>query len=563
MQIFPNFDSGDARTLILNCGSSQVTAVIFSADESGPLMVEEVFVKDLDCNEDVEGSWLDALEEAWRELSYSKNLPTDAHLIIPASNLLLKTLMVPHVGFDRQKKAVACEVGQNLSFPISQALWDYHVSGDDGIELEIVALVAKLDFIENLCRRAAACGFQTLSISGGALLDYNAYRLSCPDEKGQVLLINLGASSTSLLFIEPKRFFVRTVALGGSSLTRNLAGALDCSFAEAESTKLDYERRWGGAPQGTDAGGLAVQDCAGRFMERLRVEITRTAASFRLKGHDFEPERILLTGRGSLLPGLDKFLTENMHVPVEYFNPAANLKFAPSIDRDARNTVCHLLSESVGLACRHRVPGAAAINLLSPGLRARLGFKRRKPYLIAAAVMMAVVAAVPAFHFATVQKARAEQLQRLEQRLEPLQNHHLAIGSKIQRLRQTRNRIEKVEELLYARDNWINFFADLQKRLAAVEDVWLEEFAVQRDSADLDSLQGQQPKRLRVAGRMVDRQNPLARVSPNMQKRVDRLLRSFTESAFIREVESEKFDTSENGILRFAFTLVLNPEISL
>lgn len=563
MQIYPNFNSGDARTLILNCGTSQVSAVVFSADVSGPLKVEEVFIKDLDYSEDVEGSWLDALEKVWRELSSPGNLPADAHLIIPASNLLLKTLMVPHVGLDRQKKAVACEVGQNLSFPLSQALWDYHVSGDDGIELEIVALVAKLDFIENLCRRAAACGFRTLSISGGALLDYNAYRFSCPDETGQVLLINLGASSTSLLFIESKRFFVRTVALGGSSLTRDLAGALDCSFTEAESAKLDYERRWGGAPQSIDADGLVVQDCAGRFMERLRVEITRTVASFRLKGHDFEPERILLTGRGALLPGFDKFLTEKMHARVEYFNPAANLKFASAIDRDARNAVCHLLSEPVGLACRQRVPGATTINLLSPGLRARLGFNRRKPYLIAAAVMMAVAAAFPAFHFATMQKARADQLQRIEQRLEPLQNYHLAIGSKIQRLQQTRIRIEKVEEHIYTRDNWIKFFADLQDRLAAVEDVWLEELTVQRESSDMDSMQGLQPKRLQVAGRMVDRQNPLARVSSNMQKRVDRLLQSFTESAFIREVESERFDTSENGILRFAFTLVLNPEYSL
>ena len=558
MQTFPNFDSGGARTLILNCGSSRVSAFVFNADASEPLKLEEVLTKDLDCSEDADGSWLDALEKAMRQLSSPGYLPADAHMIIPASNLLLKTLMVPDVGSDRQEKAVACELGQNLPFPLSQVLWDYHVSGDDGIELEIIAQAAKQDFIENLCRRVTACGFRTLSVSGGALLDYNAYRYSCPDETGQALLINIGARSTSLLFIENERFFVRTIELGGSNVTRDLAGALDCSFAEAESAKLDYLTKPDDAAHRT-----AVRDCAGRFMERLWVEINRTVASFRLKGHEFEPERILLTGRGALLPGLDKFLTEKTHAAVKYFNSAANLQFAPAIDRDARSKLRHLLSEPVGLACGQRVPGAAKINLLSPGLRARLAFNRRKPYLIAAAAMLVAAAAFPAFHFATAQKARAEQLQIIEQRLGPLQNHHLAITSKIQRLRQTRNRIERVEELLYARDNWIKFFADLQERLTVVEDVWLEELAVQRSPADHGSLQGPQPKRLRVAGRMVDRQNPLARVSPNMQKRVDRLLRSFTESAFIREVESEKFDTSENGILRFAFTLVLDPEKSL
>ncbi len=558
MQIFPKFDSGSGGTLILNCGSSRVSAFVFSADASEPPKLEEVLTRDLDCSDDAEGSWLDALEKAMRQLSSPGNLPAEAHIIIPASNLLLNTLMVPNVGSGRQKNAVACELGQNLSFPLSQVHWDYHVSGDDGIELEIVALVAKQDFIENLCRRATACGFHPLSISGGAMLDYNAYRYSCPGESGQALLINIGARSTSLLFIENERFFVRTIELGGSNLTRDLAGALDCSFAEAELAKLDYSTKPDDAAHRT-----TLNDCAGQFMERLRVEINRTVASFRLKGHEFEPGRILLTGRGALLPGLDKFLTEKMQAPVEYFDPAVNLRFAPALYQDERSKLRTMLSEPVGLACGQRVPGAAKINLLSPVLRAKLSFNQRKPYLIAAAAMMTVAAAFPAFHFATAQKARAEQLQIIEQRLGPLQNHHFAITSKIQRLRQTRNRIERVEELLNARDNWIKFFADLQERLAAVEDVWLEELAVQRPPANNGSPSGPQPKRLRVAGRMVDRQNPLARVSPNMQKRVDRLLRSFSESAFIREIESEKFDTSENGILRFAFTLVLDPEKSL
>ena len=41
------------------------------------------------------------------------------------------------------------------------------------------------------------------------------------------------------------------------------------------------------------------------------------------------------------------------------------------------------------------------------------------------------------------------------------------------------------------------------------------------------------------------------------------LLASFTGSKFITAVENERFDTNQNGLLRFDFTLVINPRQTL
>ena len=67
---------------------------------------------------------------------------------------------------------------------------------------------------------------------------------------------------------------------------------------------------------------------------------------------------------------------------------------------------------------------------------------------------------------------------------------------------------------------------------------------------------------LRLKGRMLDRENPLDRVSDNLQGRVNRMLNKFSESAYISKVQDKKFDTSTNGILAFEFTLQLQPEKS-
>ena len=46
-------------------------------------------------------------------------------------------------------------------------------------------------------------------------------------------------------------------------------------------------------------------------------------------------------------------------------------------------------------------------------------------------------------------------------------------------------------------------------------------------------------------------------------ERVKRLLAGFAGSSFVTAVENERFDTSQNGILRFDFTLVINPRQTL
>jgi type IV pilus assembly protein PilM len=66
--------------------------------------------------------------------------------------------------------------------------------------------------------------------------------------------------------------------------------------------------------------------------------------------------------------------------------------------------------------------------------------------------------------------------------------------------------------------------------------------------------------RLNVTGRLLDQKNPLSKVSRDSYNRVTDLLASFSDSQYIVAVEDERFDNTQEGILRFDFTLVVHPE---
>jgi type IV pilus assembly protein PilM len=66
--------------------------------------------------------------------------------------------------------------------------------------------------------------------------------------------------------------------------------------------------------------------------------------------------------------------------------------------------------------------------------------------------------------------------------------------------------------------------------------------------------------KLTMAGRLLDKANPTSKVSHEAENRVKELITSFAESQFIKSQENPSFNSDDPGILRFNFTLVVNPE---
>ena len=70
--------------------------------------------------------------------------------------------------------------------------------------------------INNFCSEVSQYGFSVKNINAATILDYNAIEFTSPQLEEDVLLINIGARSTNLLFKNAEGFFVRNIQLGNS-----------------------------------------------------------------------------------------------------------------------------------------------------------------------------------------------------------------------------------------------------------------------------------------------------------------------------------------------------------
>ena len=67
------------------------------------------------------------------------------------------------------------------------------------------------------------------------------------------------------------------------------------------------------------------------------------------------------------------------------------------------------------------------------------------------------------------------------------------------------------------------------------------------------------PLKIAVAGRMLDRANPVTRFSAEASARMKTLLHTLAESPHLSGVEGERFDSSQPGLLGFELVIVAEP----
>jgi len=229
------------------------------------------------------------------------------------------------------------------------------------------------------------------------------------------------------------------------------------------------------------------------------------------------------------------------------------IETGPGVSPDAVSADALVLADLIGAAATQLRSGQPRVNLLPPERRDRANLRRRLPWLIAAAVF-AVAALLPlVVHFRRLAAEAQRKTAAIERALAPLRERDARNRANLRQLEELRQELVLLQSAYDRRSSWLNLLADLQARLVRVEDVWLERLEVVPPAAGA-------PVKLAISGRMLDRTNPLARVSPETLHRVKTLLGSFGDSPFVAAVENEHFDNDQPGILRFDCVLVSNPQ---
>ena len=124
-------------------------------------------------------------------------------VIAPAFLLLQKPLKVPQVERARQAQIVAFEAQNAIPYPLNEVIWDSQLMASDGVEAEVLLFALRTEVATRIANLVSATGLRPYAIQAAPLLDSRAALLHGGLANEEVLIINVGARSTTLSFVGP------------------------------------------------------------------------------------------------------------------------------------------------------------------------------------------------------------------------------------------------------------------------------------------------------------------------------------------------------------------------
>jgi type IV pilus assembly protein PilM len=464
------------RIITLNLGSQTIRLAEFQLQAGGLILRDYRCRETLNdpSNEKIDPGESNALRELVDELQ-GKDL--NANYAISGQSVFGRFVKLPAIEEEKIARIIAFEAQQNVPFPIDEVVWDYQLIGGGGEEqIQVVLVAIKADLLDEINNAVENTGLRTAIVDVATMALYNAFRYNYRDLSGCSLLVDIGARTTNLLFIEPHKIFCRSVPIGGSSVTYSISKEFGEPFAAADlRKKRDCFVSFSGAyAEPSDPAVARVSKLMGSTMTRLYAEVMRSISYYRAQQQGGAPERLFLCGGTASTPYMREFFREKLQLSVDFFNPLRNVAVAESAPVEELSRSAHLLGELVGLALRSVSECPMSLNLRPASVARRQELEKRQPFFVMAAAAIVLALLGWGFYYTRAAQVTRAATQKIRGINAPMQ----VAEAKIDNLRKRAASLDQVAVPLTSaisdRFFWVEVLEDLNARLPK-ENVWVTE----------------------------------------------------------------------------------------
>jgi type IV pilus assembly protein PilM len=460
----------------LNLGSQSIELATFHTQPAGGLILSGYKSRELvPSSEEMRAAQIVA---ALREMMGDLRIRGGNVIYTVAEEMVFSRFVkLPAIDEEKIERIIFFEAQQNVPFPIDEVVWDYQIVGGGVDEqIQVVLAAVKADWLEKINRAVEETGLRPSIVDLATTALYNAFRFNYSELSGCSLLIDIGARTTNLLFIEPGRIFTRSVPIGGSSVTAAIAREFNEPFAAAEfRKKLDGSLNPSDASAGPpDADVARVTKIVRNTMTRLHAEVMRSVSHYCTQQQGNFPERAYLSGGGASTAHIQKFFQEKLRQPVQFFNPLRNVAIEDSADAEEILRSAHLLAEPVGLALRVATECPIQLNLRPVSVVRRQELERRRPYFVLAAACFVLGLLAWGVYFWRAAQIEERATARLQEKVDAMRR----IETQMSQVRKETAALDAQSAPLVAAINersfWPLVLEDLNSRLPN-ENIWITE----------------------------------------------------------------------------------------
>ncbi len=304
---------------------------------------------------------------------------------VPGQSSFTRFVKLPPVEPKKIPDIVRFEAEQQIPFPIEEVIWRWQTFHDpDSPDVEVGIFAMKRSDIADMLDHFTGIGIDVDCVQMAPLALYNFMTF---DEQlaaeGATLLADVRANKTDLVVADGPRIWTRTIQIGGNNFTEALVKAFKLSFAKAEKLKCT----------------AATSKYARQIFQAMRPvfadlvqEIQRSVGYYTSLHRETRFRRLVGLGNGFRLPGLQKFLEQNLNIPVVRVDSYNRLRISSTVNVPVFTENVLSFAVAYGLALQGLRQTRINTNLLPTEIARKRLWAKKQPWFvaIAAAIIIAM-----------------------------------------------------------------------------------------------------------------------------------------------------------------------------
>jgi type IV pilus assembly protein PilM len=264
------------------------------------------------------GAVIDAVHTLLRDHNI-KNL--NVATSVDGNSVIIKRISMVAMSEAELAEAIQWEAGQYIPFDIEEVKIDHQVLETDPTtgNISVLLVAVKRDLIGEYTSLLGQAGLSASALDVDVFSVQNAYEINYPINGNEVTaLVNIGSSTTNICVLKGSSpLFWRDIQAGGHNYTDTLQREMNLSFQQAEAAKKG-EAVDGVRPE-------QVVPILNAVTEEFGAELKKTLDFFRVTTNENQIHKIILSGGGTQVPNMDRYLSQFFGVPVEIMNPFQNI----------------------------------------------------------------------------------------------------------------------------------------------------------------------------------------------------------------------------------------------
>ncbi len=465
-------------TVALEIGAQSVTLGVFTPAKRG-FTLSRYARREILLDPVEEGMRMDYVSNAIAEMVKELKVKgSDVHNVVSGQQVFMRFIKLPDVDMPLSE-LVEGEAQQHIPFPLENIIYDYQelAAREEG-EREVLLVAIKKDALDNLNGQVEESGLKTRAVDCSITSLYNAFRVSYPEENEPVMLLDIGAKTTDIIFADAGRFFTRSVTAAGAFVTNAISREFKMSFREAEALKIESGMisLGNGHTDGMSEQEAALATTIRNAMGRMSSEVLRTINHYRAQYKGNAPVRAYICGGGARMPFITEFLESALSIPVEFMNPLNAFGVGKHVSEEALAMDSLCLGPVAGAAVTGAKAGEFSIDLVPTSV----GRERAELKMIPKVIAAGCIALAGAGFYAYSADAAATQAERNLAKAKPAYEKVQGIESRIASMQSKYERtLEEVNELseVYAmRTAYVDVLKQLIEKATSTK-YWFTEFS--------------------------------------------------------------------------------------